>query len=206
MASKWIVVIHGSSYDFFGVYSSPSHYLNQYWHIIDWILRKKFHWTFHQIIIIYYSRNEITFSNVVCKMSAIWPRLERKLWQTIVPDGASGNRYTGVQSLISFIEFIEAKYPLSYAGVPMTGGSRCQDNPVLMGWCNIWFGRETYSIGICQCWKIYSATGVFIAAERFCVSEWRYSVYSCIHPCEEKKRKLDIFSIAKYAFPFDFTL
>ena len=87
----------------------------------------------------------------------------------------------------------------------MTGGSRCQENHVFMGWCNIRVGKKSYCIGICQCWKAYSTTGVFVTsakAERFCVSEWRYSVYSCIHQCEEKKEDI-LFSIERYAFSFD---
>ena len=67
MASKWIVVINGSGNDFFGIYSSPSHYLNQNWHIIDWTPRKKFHWTSHQIIMIYYSRNY----NLKCRLQNV---------------------------------------------------------------------------------------------------------------------------------------
>ena len=185
MASKWIVVINGSGNDFFGVNSSPSHYLNQYWHIIDWNLRKEFHWTFHQLIIIYYSRNYI----LRCRLQNV--RHFAKAWNKRCDQEKFRMAPVGTGTLGYNLWF------LSYTG---------QDNPVFMGWCNIRFGQESYSIGICQCWKTYSATGVFITAERFCVSEWRYSVYSCIHPCEEKKMKIDIFSIAKYELPFDLTL
>ena len=53
----------------------PSHYLNQYWLIVNWTLRNKLKWNSNQNTIFFVHDN--TFKNVVCKMSAI---LCRRRW------------------------------------------------------------------------------------------------------------------------------
>ena len=49
--------------------SAPSHYLNQYWLILNWALRKKLHWNSNRNSNI--SIQENVFENDVCKMAAI---------------------------------------------------------------------------------------------------------------------------------------
>ena len=51
----------------FGV---PSHYLNQYWLLVNWTMRKKFQWKYNQTTGIFIQQN--AFQSVFCKLSAIW--------------------------------------------------------------------------------------------------------------------------------------
>ena len=48
---------------------APSHYLNQWWNIVNWTFRNKLQWNFNQNFNIFIEEN--TFQNVVCAMSAI---------------------------------------------------------------------------------------------------------------------------------------
>ena len=45
----------------------PSHYLNQWWNIVNWNLRNKLHWNLNSYIFI----QENAFQNIVCEMAAI---------------------------------------------------------------------------------------------------------------------------------------
>ena len=50
-----------------GTCLAPSHYLNQYWIIVNWTHRNKLQWNFNQNIIIFIWGN--AFHNVVCKIT-----------------------------------------------------------------------------------------------------------------------------------------
>ena len=54
---------------------APSHYLNQWWKIVDWTLRNKLPWNFNRNSNIFIQEN--AFENVVCKMASI---LSRPQW------------------------------------------------------------------------------------------------------------------------------
>ena len=53
-------------------YSAPSQYLSQYRVIVNWTLRNKLRWNFHQIQIFFIHEN--VFENIVCKMAAFLSR------------------------------------------------------------------------------------------------------------------------------------
>ena len=52
--------------------SAPSHYLNQYWNIVNWTFRNKLQWNFNRNLNIFI--HEIAFENAVCKMASILSR------------------------------------------------------------------------------------------------------------------------------------
>ena len=52
------------------VWSAPSHYLNQSWNIVNWILRNKLQWNLNRNSYIFIQEN--AFENVVWKMAAIF--------------------------------------------------------------------------------------------------------------------------------------
>ena len=52
--------------------SAPSHYLNQWWDIVNWNLRNKFQWNLERNSYIFIQEN--AFENVVCKMAVILSR------------------------------------------------------------------------------------------------------------------------------------
>ena len=52
--------------------TAPSHYLNQWWNIVNWTLRNKLQWNFNRNLIIFIQENP--FQNVVWKMAAILSR------------------------------------------------------------------------------------------------------------------------------------
>ena len=54
---------------------SASHYLNQWWNIVNWTLRNKFQWNFNQNLNIFVQ--EYAFEDIVCKMVDI---LSRPQW------------------------------------------------------------------------------------------------------------------------------
>ena len=56
-------------------YSAPSHYLNQYWVIVNWTPGNKLQWNFNQIAKV--SILEYASENTVCEMAAI---LSRERW------------------------------------------------------------------------------------------------------------------------------
>ena len=49
--------------------SAPSHYLNQYWAIVNWTLRNKLQWNFHQNTYLFIDEN--ASENIVCETAAI---------------------------------------------------------------------------------------------------------------------------------------
>ena len=55
-------------------WSVPSHYLNQWWNIASWILRKKFRWNFNRNSYIFIQENAL--ENAICKMTDMlsWPQ------------------------------------------------------------------------------------------------------------------------------------
>ena len=55
-------------------WTTPSHYLNQCWNIINWALGNKLQWNFNRNSNIFIEEN--TFENVVCEMLFIssWPQ------------------------------------------------------------------------------------------------------------------------------------
>ena len=53
-------------------FSAPSHYLNQYWLIVNWTTRNKIRWNFNRNSKSFFE--EHAFEYVVCKMSAIFSR------------------------------------------------------------------------------------------------------------------------------------
>ena len=69
-----IKLIHHWFRQWFIAWPAPSHYLNQCWNIVNWILGNKFQWNFHQNTTIFIQEN--AFENVVCKMASIscWPQ------------------------------------------------------------------------------------------------------------------------------------
>ena len=54
------------------VYSTPSHYLNQCWVIVNWILSNKLKWNFNQNTNLFI--HESAFENIACEMVAILSR------------------------------------------------------------------------------------------------------------------------------------
>ena len=56
-------------------WTAPSHYLNQYWNIVNWTLRNKFQWNFNPNSNIFIQENAP--ENVVCEMASI---LSRPQW------------------------------------------------------------------------------------------------------------------------------
>ena len=60
---KWLV---GSTFVcWISTVSAPSHYVNQYWNIVDWTPRNKLQWNFDKNLYIFIQEN--AFENVVCK-------------------------------------------------------------------------------------------------------------------------------------------
>ena len=53
-------------------WTAASHYLNQCWNIVNWILRNKLQWNFNRNSNIFIGEN--TFENVVCEMTVILSR------------------------------------------------------------------------------------------------------------------------------------
>ena len=53
-------------------WSAPSHYLNQCWNIVNWILRNKLQWNFNRNSNIFIQENAL--ENVVCEMASILSR------------------------------------------------------------------------------------------------------------------------------------
>ena len=53
-------------------YSVPSHYLNQWWFIVNWTLRNELRWNFNQNIIFFIHKN--ASESIVCEMVAILSR------------------------------------------------------------------------------------------------------------------------------------
>ena len=53
-------------------YSEPSHYLNQYWSTVNWILGNKIQWNLNQSTAVFFQR--YAFENIVCKMAIISSR------------------------------------------------------------------------------------------------------------------------------------
>ena len=51
----------------------PSHYLHQYWLIVDWTSRNQIQWHFNEITNIFCQEN--AFEHIVSKIAAIWVRL-----------------------------------------------------------------------------------------------------------------------------------
>ena len=49
-----------------------SHYLNQYWVIVNWTIRNKLQWKFSQDTNFFIHEN--ASENIVCEMAAILPR------------------------------------------------------------------------------------------------------------------------------------
>ena len=49
-----------------------SHYLKQYWHIIDWTLRNKIQWNLNQNTVIFFQENRS--EKIVCKLATILTR------------------------------------------------------------------------------------------------------------------------------------
>ena len=52
-------------------WSAPSHYLKQYWNIVNWTLRNKIQWNLNRNSHIFIHKNG--FENIICKMAAILP-------------------------------------------------------------------------------------------------------------------------------------
>ena len=59
----------------------PSHYLNQWWSIVNWTLRNKLQWNFNRNLNIVIHEN--AFENVVCEMAAMLyrPQCVNCLWE-----------------------------------------------------------------------------------------------------------------------------
>ena len=57
----------------FVAYWAPSHYLNQYWVIVNWSLRNKLQWNLNQNTTFIIHKN--VSENIVCEMAAILSRL-----------------------------------------------------------------------------------------------------------------------------------
>ena len=57
------------------VWPAPSHYLKQYWNIVNWTIWSKFQWNFNRNSNILIHENEL--ESVVCKMASI---LSRPQW------------------------------------------------------------------------------------------------------------------------------
>ena len=55
-----------------GLWTAPSHYLNQSWNIVNWTLGNKLQWDFNRNSNIFIEEN--TFENVVCEMLFISSR------------------------------------------------------------------------------------------------------------------------------------
>ena len=53
-------------------YSAPSHYLNQYWIIVNWTLRNKLQWNFNKKTKLFIHEN--ASENIICKKVAILSR------------------------------------------------------------------------------------------------------------------------------------
>ena len=56
-------------------YSAPSHYLNQFWILVNWTLRNKLRWNFNQNTKLYIHEN--ASENIVCETSTILSRGKR---------------------------------------------------------------------------------------------------------------------------------
>ena len=65
---KWLVA-----------YSVPSHYLNQYWFIVNWTPRNKHQWSFNQNTKLFIHQN--ASENLACEMAAI---LSRGRWVKVL--------------------------------------------------------------------------------------------------------------------------
>ena len=74
---KWLVA-----------YSAPSHYLNQWWVIVNWTLRNKLQWNFNQNIKLFIYEN--ASENIVYEMAAIlsregWVKLDIVITDPTIP-------------------------------------------------------------------------------------------------------------------------
>ena len=66
----WLIILGHHWYrQWLAAWLIPSHYLSQWWLIVNWTLRKKLHFHFKQDIKLFIQQN--AFENVICKMSAI---------------------------------------------------------------------------------------------------------------------------------------
>ena len=78
-----IINIFFSENDFVA-WPAPSHYLKQYWNIVNWTHGYELHWNFNRDLYIFISEN--VFQNVVCKMTSISSRpLWVRAWHEIHP-------------------------------------------------------------------------------------------------------------------------
>ena len=59
----------------------PSHYLIQYWVIVNWTLRNKFQWNFHKNIKLFIHAN--ASENIVCNMVTILSRGENRFKESM---------------------------------------------------------------------------------------------------------------------------
>ena len=67
--------------------TAPSHYLSQYWLVVNWTLRNKLHWYFNRQSIICIEEN--AFENVVCDFPAKLSRGRWVNWQTLAKPATS---------------------------------------------------------------------------------------------------------------------
>ena len=75
----WVTQICISKFTIIVAYSAPSHYLNQWWNIVNSKLRNKFQWNLNPNSYVF--KQENAFENVVWKMSAILSRPQCvKVW------------------------------------------------------------------------------------------------------------------------------
>ena len=68
------IVVHGNKtvLQFYHSDPAPSHYMNQWWNVVNWNLRNKLLWNSYRNSYIFIQEN--AFENVVCKMVAILSR------------------------------------------------------------------------------------------------------------------------------------
>ena len=84
---KWLVA-----------WSAPSHYLNQWWNIVDWNLTNKLQWNFNRNSNIFIQYNAL--ENIVCEMPAILSRP-----QCVKPNGWHIIIWTNYRWLSSHFQF-----------------------------------------------------------------------------------------------------
>ena len=85
---KWLVA-----------YSTPSHYPNQCWVIVNWTLKNKLQWNFNQTTKLFIQEN--ASENIICEMAAI---LSRGRWCKIMAQHQTGDEPLSQPMMVQFTD------------------------------------------------------------------------------------------------------
>ena len=83
-------------------WTAPSHYLNQCWNIVNWILGNKLQWNFNRNSNIFIQENAL--ENVVCEMASILSRpqcVKERWFDTHIRDGDDTRHVCSYQIVVT---------------------------------------------------------------------------------------------------------